>query len=44
MVAVIEILFSLCVISVLVALIMFFWLWAWDLYKRLRRGDTRTEG
>lgn len=42
MLAIIEILLSLCVISVLTALMLFFWLWAWDLFKRLMKGDTRT--
>ncbi len=42
MMAIIEILFALLIVSVLVALVLFFWMWAWDLWKRLRKGDTRT--
>jgi hypothetical protein len=41
MIAVIEILLALVVISVLTVLMMYFWLWSWDLFKALMQGDKK---
>lgn len=42
MLAIIEILLALCVISVLVVVMFFIWFWAWDLFKSLLSSGTRT--
>ena len=43
MTAIIEILIALFIISALVALTLFFWMWAWDLFKRLMKGKTEID-
>lgn len=43
MIAIIEILITLFIISALIALTLFFWMWAWDLFKRLTKGKTEID-